>query len=121
MAKNYTDRCQPVDPGPRDLEGQDREGDCEQADVRDSLMSKTQAGAGHVCEGISSEKRHLEEHHAGVPDSRRAPQTRQDHLANQWLDEEQQERTQEQRRNEEPERRRRTPRRFAGVCPVHTP
>ena len=65
--------------------------------MQDRLPAVPEPRRGGVSIGVAGQERGLEEHHAGVPDGRRAAQERQDHLADHRLDHEQERGAAEQR------------------------
>ncbi len=65
--------------------------------VQDQLLAKLEPAADDVRVGIARQQHHLEKHTAGVPDLGGAAELRQDHLADERLDQEQDERTHKER------------------------
>ncbi len=80
-----------------DAEGQEGEGRGQHGQVQDGLTRDAEPGGARVRIGVSGEQGRLEEEHTGAPHGRRAPEERQDHLADHGLHHEQERGAHEQR------------------------
>ena len=69
--------------------------------MQDKLAADVLLSGGPICVAVSGEERQLEEHHAAVPDHRRATENRQHHLGHHRLRGKRKECAEEERRCEQ--------------------